>query len=281
MKTYLSSLLLGVQFPSSPVHQRRNQKSWRIHNSDKSMYSLYCSQFHTEFLQWMSIHYGSTYHNCHTELLCDPFRTAQLQRPQSGLQFAQYQAPSRDSVLTSSLSPRFKPEAWKRFSHSSHSMSLSDALQYFMHKPHWNLGPGFISISPARMIRINKFVPFEGLKLRRTSAISKFPNSCQALRYSAVGMFVTNPTFLVWTKRNPPHSSISKEWVQKSNAKPICRAADKVTWGRPFLGETTETSRRFIYSRNFKKSFQLLTLCLCIPDANYCIYQLFTITNIH
>ena len=36
------------------------------------MYSLNCSQFHTEFLQWMSIHYGSTYHNCHTELLCDP-----------------------------------------------------------------------------------------------------------------------------------------------------------------------------------------------------------------
>ena len=36
------------------------------------MYTLYCSQFNTEFLQWMSIHYGSTYHNCHTELLCDP-----------------------------------------------------------------------------------------------------------------------------------------------------------------------------------------------------------------
>ena len=57
---------------SSPVHQRRNQKSWRIHISGKSMYSLYCSQFHAEFLWWMSIHYGSTYHNCHTELLCDP-----------------------------------------------------------------------------------------------------------------------------------------------------------------------------------------------------------------
>ena len=54
------------------TNQRRNQKSWRIHISGKSMYSLYCSQFHTEFLQWMSIHYGSTYHNCHTELLCDP-----------------------------------------------------------------------------------------------------------------------------------------------------------------------------------------------------------------
>ena len=76
MKTYLSSLLLKeqtyFQFPSSPVHQRRNQKSWRIHISGKSMYSLYCSQFQTEFLQWMIIHYGSTYHNCHTELLCDP-----------------------------------------------------------------------------------------------------------------------------------------------------------------------------------------------------------------
>ena len=29
-------------------------------------------QFHTEFLQWVSNYYGSTYHNCHTELLCDP-----------------------------------------------------------------------------------------------------------------------------------------------------------------------------------------------------------------
>ena len=127
-----------------------------------------------------------------------PFTTAPLQRPQSALQFVQYQAPSPDSILKSSLSPRFEHKAWKRFSHSSHSRSRSNALQYFLHKPHWNLGPGFISISPARMIRINKFVPFESL---RTSAISKFPNTCQALRYSAVGMFVTNPTFLVWTKR--------------------------------------------------------------------------------
>ena len=61
------------QFPSLPVHhQRRNQKSWRIHNSGKFMYSLYCSQFHTEFLRWMSIHYGATYHNCYTGLLCGP-----------------------------------------------------------------------------------------------------------------------------------------------------------------------------------------------------------------
>ena len=71
-----------------------------------------------------------------------PFRTVSLQKPQSALQFEQYQAPSPDSILTISSSPNFAHEAWKRFSHSSHSRSLYDALQYFLHKPQWNLGLG-------------------------------------------------------------------------------------------------------------------------------------------
>ena len=87
------------------------------------------------------------------------FKTAPLQRPQSALQFVQYQAPSPDSILKSSLSSRFELDAWKHFSHSSHSRRLSDAWQYLLHTPHWNLGPGFISISQARMIRINKLFP--------------------------------------------------------------------------------------------------------------------------
>ena len=49
------------------------------------------------------------------------------------------------------------------------------ALQYFLQRRHWILGPGFISISPARMIRINKFVPFEGLKLCSPSELLRFP----------------------------------------------------------------------------------------------------------
>ena len=61
-----TNLFSVSKFTCSP-----NQKSWRIHISGKFMYSFYFSQFHTEFLQWMSIHYGSTNHNCHTELLCD------------------------------------------------------------------------------------------------------------------------------------------------------------------------------------------------------------------
>ena len=105
-----------------------------------------------------------------------PFRTAPLQRSQSALHFVQYQASSPDLILKSSSSPRFEHEAWKCFSHSSHSMSLSDAFQYFLHKPQWNLGPGFISIFPARMIRINMFFPFDGLKLRNPSELLRLPS---------------------------------------------------------------------------------------------------------
>ena len=176
MKTCLSSLLLEeqtyFQFASSPVHQRRNQKNWRIHISGKSQFTVsYWVSAMNEHSLWIHISQLS-----HWTALW-PFRTAPLQRPQSALQFVQYQALSPDSILKkSSLSPRFEHEAWKRFSHSSHSRSLSDALQYFLHKPHWNLGPGFVSISPARMIRINKFVPFEGLKLHSPSELLRFPS---------------------------------------------------------------------------------------------------------
>ena len=89
----IMSLFSYFQCPSSPVHQRRNQRSWRIHISGKSMYSLYCSQFNTEFLQWMSIHYGSTYHNCHTELLCDPLGQHHCK------DHSQLYSPSPDSIL--------------------------------------------------------------------------------------------------------------------------------------------------------------------------------------
>ena len=49
-------------------------------------------------------------------------------------------------------------------------------LAIFLQRRHWNLEPGFISISPARMIRINKFVLFEGLKLRSPSELLQFPS---------------------------------------------------------------------------------------------------------
>ena len=171
-----------------------------------------------------------------------PFRTAPLPGPQSALQFVQYQAPSPDSILKSSLSLRFEHEAWKRFSHSSHSRSLSDALQYFLHKPHWNLGPGFISISPARIIRINKFVPFEGLKLHSPSELLQFPSFQIYLPSTEILCCgnVCNQSYIPGlNQENPLHSSISKEWVQKPKVKPICTAADMRPGGDHAYKSTT------------------------------------------
>ena len=108
---------------------KKESKKLKNSHFGQTMYSLYCSQSYTvsamnEHSLW--IHISQLSH-----------RTALRSfSPQSALQFVQYQAPSPDSILKSSLSPRFKHEAWKRFSHSSHSRSLSDALQYFLHKPH-------------------------------------------------------------------------------------------------------------------------------------------------
>ena len=137
-----SNLFSVSKFTCSPP-----KKSEKLKNSYFGQIHV---QFHTEFLQWMSIHYGFTYHNCHTELLYDPLG----QHHSKDLLFVQYQALSPDSILKSSLSPSFEREVWKHFSHSSHSRSLSDALQYVLCKPHWNLGPGFISISPVERIKI-------------------------------------------------------------------------------------------------------------------------------
>ena len=104
------------------------------------------------------------------------FRTAPLHNPQSALQFVQYQDPFPDSNFNSSSSPSLAHDAWKRFSQSSHSMTLSDALQYFLQRRHWNLGPGFISISPASVRRVIKLVPVEALKLRNPSELLRFPS---------------------------------------------------------------------------------------------------------
>ena len=63
-----TNLFSVSKFTCSP-----KKESEKLKNSHFGQFRvLYCSQFHTELLQWMSIHYGSTYHNCHAEPLCDP-----------------------------------------------------------------------------------------------------------------------------------------------------------------------------------------------------------------
>ena len=103
------------------------------------------------------------------------FKTAPLHRLQSALQFEQYQESLPDSIFCNSTGQRFTQDAWKRFSQSSSLTAFLAALQYFLHVRHRKLGPGFISISPAKIIRINKFVPLEGLKLGNPSEHLRLP----------------------------------------------------------------------------------------------------------
>ena len=42
---------------------------------------------------------------------------------------------------------------------------FAGSFTVFLHSRHRNLGPGFISMSPARMMRVSRLVPLEGLKL--------------------------------------------------------------------------------------------------------------------
>ena len=45
-----------------------------------------------------------------------------------------------------------------------------------LQRRHWDLGHGFISISLAKMMRISKFVPFDGLKLCTPSELLHLPS---------------------------------------------------------------------------------------------------------
>ena len=72
--------------------------------------------------------------------------------------------PFPDSYSSNSILSRFMHDVCKGFSHSSQIIDFSDAMQYLLQRRHRDLGPMFISISPAKLMRRSKFVPFEGLK---------------------------------------------------------------------------------------------------------------------
>ena len=133
------------------------------------------------------------------------FRTAPLHNPQSALQFVQYQDPFPDSNLNSSLSPSLAHDAWNAF----HSPCIRRPYQMpcnIFTKAALKPWTGFISITPARMRRVIKLVPFEGLKLRNPSELLRFPSICQTLRYSVGEIFVTNLNVPDLSQYIPLHS---------------------------------------------------------------------------
>ena len=179
-KTQFSFLLFGDQiyfdFPSLTYHQKKkkkkkNRKSWKIHILGKSKYSLYFAKFHIEILWWKSIHCEPTSHNCHTELPCD------LSEQHSCIIHSQLcnLCNTKIHFLIPVLTIHYL-QVWRKSAfHSPHIRHLIRCLEIFLQR-HWNLEPGFISISPARMRRVIKLVKFEGLKLRSPSELLRFPS---------------------------------------------------------------------------------------------------------
>ena len=100
-------------------------------------------------------------------------RTAPLHRPQSTLQFVQYLALLPVSIFNKSSALKMKHFAWKHFSQSVHSITLSDTLQYFWQRLHRDLRSGFVPMSPARIARL---VPFDELKRRNLSELLRLPS---------------------------------------------------------------------------------------------------------
>ena len=180
-KTQFSFLLSGDQiyfdFLSLTDHQKKDRKSWKIHILGKSRYSLYFANFHTEILWWKSIHCDPTSHNCHTELPCN--------LSEQHCYIIHNQLCSLCNTKIHFLIPILTVHClqdWRMMRESAfHSPRIRRPYlmpcNMFLQRQHWNMGPGFISISPARMRRVIKLVPFEDLKLCNPSELLRFPSS--------------------------------------------------------------------------------------------------------
>ena len=78
-------------------------------------------------------------------------------------------------------------------------------------------------ISPARMRRVIKYVPFEVwsyvIPQNFSAAVPRFPSTCQTLRYSIGEFFCKHPTFLVWVNRIHSIHPFPKNEALKTSSK--------------------------------------------------------------
>ena len=113
-----------------------------------------------------------------------PFKTARLHRQLCNLRSTKYQLPIH--VFFQMLYCEVLNMSHEiAFCSLLHSTTLYDALLYlyFLQSLHWNLGPGFISISPANINNTAKFVPCERLKVNNPSELLRFPSSRTLAKY--------------------------------------------------------------------------------------------------
>ena len=151
--------------PDSIVQQRKSPKSWKTHILDKSMYNQILIHFHIQPLLWMNLHCESTSRNHLTELPYEHWEQHHCtgrNQPCSLCNTNPYcQFQSLTSHQLQSLS----------ILHESvfRSQYIQTPSNTFFAKT--TLGPGFVSVSPARIIRIARLVPFEELKQRNFSKL--------------------------------------------------------------------------------------------------------------
>ena len=116
--------------------------------------------FHTGNLRQGSIYYGPTFHICHIEQPCDYLRQphckdhsllCSLNNTKVHLHFSNWKVFFSAGICTCRMKALFAVIACDKFVGS---------FTVFLHSRHRNLGPGFISMSPARMMRVSRLVPW-------------------------------------------------------------------------------------------------------------------------
>ena len=120
--------------------------------------------------------YGSTYHNCHTELLCDPL--GQHHCKDHSQLYSLYNTNLRHQIqflrFRCHQGLSIKRGRVFRIPHIHGVIPIPYSTFCISHIETWDRV--FISISPARMLSIKNFVPFDGFKLRSPSERLRFPS---------------------------------------------------------------------------------------------------------
>ena len=140
------------------------------------MYNQILIHFHIQPLLWMSIHCESTSRNHRTELLYEHWEQHHWTDRNQPCSLCNTNHYCQFQSLTSHQLPSLNILHESVF-RSQYIRSLCPTpCSIFLQRLHRDLGPGFVSMSPARIIRIARLVPFDELKRRNFSELLRLPS---------------------------------------------------------------------------------------------------------
>ena len=143
---------------------------------DKSMYSQILIHFHNQPLLWMRIHCESTSSNHRTELpheLWEQHHCTGRSQPCSLCSTSHY---FQFQFLTSHQLPSLSILHESVFRSQNIRPPCPIHCGIVLQTLHWDLGPGFVSMSQARIVRIARLVPLDELKQRNLSELLWLPS---------------------------------------------------------------------------------------------------------